>query len=92
MLVFFSAEWVSACKEQQRAFADPKLAAPLTRFVGVLVDMTDTEAPKAAKAQRDHEVQGLPTTLLIDSTGREARRITQLEPVEKWLEWLPDVK
>ena len=92
LLVFFSAEWNVACKEQQKVFATPEFKRAATRFVGVLVDVTDDESPGVQKAMLEHKIAGLPAVLVADSTGKEVRRFQTLQPLESWLELLAQVK
>lgn len=91
LIVFFSAEWNVACKEQQKVFASVQLAKAAAGFVGVLVDVTNSDDARGEKLMRDYRVTGVPTTIVFDSSGKEVQRATIFEPVEKWLERLAQV-
>lgn len=72
LLVFFSAEWCTPCKEMlARSFADPAVAdAVARRFVPLLVDMTNDDDAAHAIAER-YKVRALPTLLVV--RGRDER-------------------
>jgi thiol:disulfide interchange protein DsbD len=77
MVVDFTAEWCGACKELDKlTFSDPAVMNEAGRFVAVKVDATDDEDPEVVRAMKELGVKGLPTVVLVDSTGREARRYT----------------
>jgi thiol:disulfide interchange protein len=72
----FFADWDMHSKELERStLVDPQLVATHGRFVGVRVDATDDEVPRVRTALRRFEVKGIPTILILDSTGKEVRRI-----------------
>jgi hypothetical protein len=91
LLVFFSAEWNIPCKEQQKVFETADFRNAAGGFVGVLVDVTNDDA-KAQKAMLEHKVTGVPAVLVADSTGKVVHRVQTLEPLDKWLERLAQVK
>ncbi len=71
----FTADWCTACKEiEVKTFPDERVQAVAGRFVSVKLDMTDDSDPAVEKTQQDYEVRGLPTLILIDSSGNEAKR------------------
>src|SRR5690606_11802278 len=77
LLVDFTAAWCGACKELDTVtFADPAVSREAGRFVAVKVDATDDEDAQVQESMRRLSVRGLPTVLLFDSTGSEARRFT----------------
>jgi thioredoxin:protein disulfide reductase len=77
MLVDFTAAWCGACKELDRVtFSEPAVMNEAERFVAVKVDATDDEDPDVVRAMKELGVKGLPTVVLIDAQGREAKRFT----------------
>jgi thiol:disulfide interchange protein DsbD len=79
----FTADWCTACKEiEVRTFPDERVQTAAGRFVSVKLDMTDDSDPAVEKTQKDYDVRGLPTLILIDSEGKEAKRFygTAVEP------------
>src|SRR5690606_8550749 len=71
----FTADWCTACKEiEVKTFPDERVQAVAGRFVSVKLDMTDDSDPAIEKTQQDYAIRGLPTLILIDSSGNEARR------------------
>ncbi|MGZ3428350.1 MAG: thioredoxin family protein [Polyangia bacterium] len=74
LVIFFSAEWCMPCKEMLvKSFADPAVAELIARrFVPLLVDVTNDDAPSAALRDRFH-VLALPT-LLVRRGGDERLR------------------
>lgn len=72
LLVFFSAEWCTPCKEMlARSFADPAVAETIARrFVPLLVDMTNDDEAAHSVAER-YKVRAMPTLLVV--RGRDER-------------------
>jgi thiol:disulfide interchange protein DsbD len=77
VLVDFGAAWCVACEELlHKTFSDPSVRREATRFVSVKVDATEP-TPEIDALQARYQVRGLPTVLLIDSSGREVSRVTE---------------
>lgn len=75
LLVDFTASWCLSCRElDKHTFSDPKVEKEAGRFLAVKVDATDDEDPKVVRALAEFKVRGLPTVILYDSQGREAKR------------------
>jgi len=92
MLVDFTASWCVACKELDKlTFSHDAVEQEAGRFVAVRVDATDDEDPKVEKALAEFRVKGLPTVILFDSEGREARRFNDFVEAEHFLEALRTV-
>ncbi len=82
LLVDFTAAWCVACKEMDKiTFAAPEVAREAGRFVAVKVDATDDEDPGVQANMSELSVVGLPTVVVLDSSGQEAVRCTDfVEP------------
>lgn len=92
MLVDFTAAWCVACKELDKlTFSHDAVEQEAGRFVAVRVDATDDEDPKVEKALAEFRVKGLPTVILFDSEGREAKRFNDFVEAEHFLEALRNV-
>lgn len=87
VLVDFGATWCKACGElDDRTWPDPRVRAEATRFVAIKVDATDDDSPEVKRLQAKYKVVGLPTVVVLDSTGAEAARFNEWVPPEKFLE------
>jgi thioredoxin:protein disulfide reductase len=84
LLVDFTATWCGACKKlDSNTFADKTVQREAGRFVAVKVDATSDENPEVQAIMSQLGVVGLPTVLLISSSGTEAKRFTDfVEPTE----------
>lgn len=66
----FSADWCIPCREMDHStFADAAVIREAQRFVRLRADLTAQDHKTGAIVNR-FKVQGVPTTLLIDSRGR----------------------
>jgi len=71
VLVDFSAEWCSACKELDKyVFRHRLFAREANRFLLVRIDATSDSDPEIKRLRQKYEVRGLPTVLFIDSNGK----------------------
>ncbi len=86
LLVDFTAAWCGACKELDKiTFADPAVSREAGRFLAVKVDATDDEDPQVQQSMKQLKVRGLPTVVVFDSEGREARRFTDFVGPQEFL-------
>ena len=85
-LLDFSAEWCEPCKKfETDVFSDPAVHAELEqRYVPVKYDVTnDDDDDRAHKEQWN--AASLPTVILVDKDGREARRFQELPSRDEFL-------
>ena len=61
-------------------------------FTLLKVDMTKSISPEVEKLKQQFSIVGVPTILIIDSTGNEVKRITGFVSPEEFLNILNDVK
>ena len=86
LIVDFTADWCGACKEMAKeTFGDPRVLQAAGHFVAVKIDATNDEDPKVVNVMEKYQVKGLPTVLVIDSTGKERKRFTEKVGPEKFL-------
>lgn len=86
LLVDFTATWCGACQEMAKdTFADPRVMTKAGNFVAVKIDATNDDDPAVTAVMEKYKVKGLPTVLLIDSTGTERKRFTEFVGPEKFL-------
>lgn len=75
LLVDFTASWCGACKElEAKTFSEPGVRGAAARFLALRIDATNDEDPAVQAVMKELRVVGLPTVLLIDSTGQERFR------------------
>lgn len=93
LLIDFTASWCTACKELDRlTFADPEVRAEAGRFLAVKVDATVDDDPEVVAAMRELSVKGLPTVVLLDSSGIEAKRFTDFVAASEFLRALRSIR
>jgi thiol:disulfide interchange protein DsbD len=93
LLVDFTATWCGACKELDKlTFSADVVKQEAGRFYAVKIDATHDDDPAVVAAMKSLDVKGLPTVVLIDSTGREVKRFTDFVAMVPFLEALREVK
>ncbi len=81
LMIFFSAPWCFFCKKMQRlVFPDQEVSEVLgDSFVAAMVDVS--EHPKLRER---YGAVYVPTTLFLDSSGREVLRLVGYVPTERF--------
>jgi len=93
VLIDFTAEWCAACKKLARTtFVDPKVRPELERFVMLKIDATNDDDPAVVDVSERYKVKGLPTVILMDSSGAEKQRFTDFVEPGPFFEAISGVK
>ncbi len=86
MIVDFGASWCGACNElATKTFADEKVREEASRFVAVRVDATDEDDTQVSKIKDKYNVVGLPTVVVLDSSGHEKVRFNEFVEADRFL-------
>lgn len=93
VIMVFHADWCLPCQEMDKqTFSDSRVQAAMDDFRVFEIDLTRAENRQALQTSRDFNVQGVPTVLIIDDTGREADRITGFIDSEEMIQRLSRVR
>ncbi|MCK6606565.1 MAG: thioredoxin fold domain-containing protein [Ignavibacteriaceae bacterium] len=93
ILIDFYADWCIPCKELDKfTFSDDKVADKSKEFVNLKADLTKSGSDEVKALTEKFEIKGVPTLILIDSSGKEVKRITGFVNAEEFLKILESVR
>lgn len=92
MIIDFYADWCIPCKELDAlTFSDDKVIETSKNFYTFKADMTKSLSPEVEALREKYKIVGVPTVLIINSEGREVKRITGFVNAEEFHSYLVNV-
>jgi thiol:disulfide interchange protein DsbD len=92
MVIDFYADWCIPCKELDAlTFSDKNVLNEFERFTVYKVDMTKNDDTNEQLRKR-FNVIGMPTVLIIDSKGKEIKRLTGFVNADEFLSYVKSVE
>ncbi len=89
MVVDFYADWCIPCKELDKlTFSDKNVINESKFFTFYKVDMTKSDSEKNEELRKKFNILGMPTVLIIDSKGKEVKRLTGFVNAEEFLKFM----
>ncbi len=92
MIIDFYADWCIPCKELDAiTFSDPRVIEKTKSFKTYKVDMTHTMDEKTEKIRKQFNIKGMPTIIIMDSNGKEIKRLTGFIDPDEFLKIIENV-
>jgi len=89
VILDFYADWCIPCKELDAlTFTDPVVIKTASAFTTLKVDMTKSISPEVEALRNKFNIIGVPTVIILNSTGQEVSRITGFIPPEEFIKLL----
>ncbi len=93
MIIDFYADWCIPCKELDAiTFSDPRVIDEAKSFKTYKVDMTHTMDEKTEKIRKQFNIKGMPTIIIMNSDGKEVKRLTGFVDADEFLNIIRNVK
>ncbi|MGH7863641.1 MAG: cytochrome c biogenesis protein CcdA [Candidatus Binataceae bacterium] len=91
ILIDFMADWCIPCREMESTtFIDPAVLREADRFVRLRADLTRQDGANE-QIIKQFEIQGVPTTMVVDSDGKVRRRTVGYVGPDQLLKYLREV-
>ena len=91
-IIDFYADWCIPCKELEAStFSDPKVIAESKDFNAYKANMTKSLSPDVQALRVKYSIVGVPTVLILNSQGKEVKRITGYIDANEFLKMLKEV-
>ncbi|MHB1686237.1 MAG: protein-disulfide reductase DsbD family protein [Ignavibacteriaceae bacterium] len=93
VVIDFYADWCIPCKELDAStFTDPKVIDESKNFVTLKANMTKTLSPEVEQLREKYKIVGVPTVLILNSKGKEVKRITGFVNAKEFSEMLQNIE
>ncbi len=93
MIIDFYADWCIPCKELDAStFRDPKVIETAEDFLTFKANMTKSLSPEVEALRNKYDIVGVPTVLIVNSRGKEVKRITGYVNAGEFLKILDNVE
>ncbi len=93
VIIDFYADWCIPCKELDAlTFSDPKVIELSKEFETYKADMTESLSPEVESLREEYKIVGVPTVLIINSSGEEKERITGFVDAEEFYKIISEIK
>ena len=92
VVIDFYADWCIPCKELDAlTFSDPEVIKLSEEFETYKADMTKSLSPEVEKIRERFKIVGVPTVLILNSSGKEVQRITGFVNASEYYKILSEV-
>lgn len=89
VMLDFYADWCIPCKElDAMTFTDPEVIKASSSFATFKADMTKSLSPEVEALRNKFKIIGVPTVIILNSSGQEVSRITGFMPPEEFIKLL----
>lgn len=89
VILDFYADWCIPCKElDAMTFTDPEVIKAASSFASFKADMTKSLSPEVEALRKKFGIIGVPTVIILNSSGQEVTRITGFVPPEEFIKLL----
>ena len=93
VVIDFYADWCIPCKELDAlTFTDPKVIELSKEFETYKADLTKSLSAEVEALREKYKIVGVPTVLILNSSGEEMNRITGFVNAEEFYKILSEVK
>jgi thiol:disulfide interchange protein DsbD len=93
VVIDFYADWCIPCKELDAlTFTDPKVIELSKEFDTYKADLTKSLSPEVEALREKYKIIGVPTVLILNSSGKEMNRITGFVNAEEFYKILSEVR